>query len=69
MFVASSPQLILKNKGGTEVGTGSSLYQNDGSLSENGVAYRGQVSNILVQNSVLRSEIIRDANLFVPNTL
>ncbi|KAG9089694.1 hypothetical protein FS749_001132 [Ceratobasidium sp. UAMH 11750] len=41
VFGASSPELISKNTGGGEVGTGSSLYNNDGSLSANGIAYRG----------------------------
>lgn len=41
VFVASSPTLISGNTGGAEVGTGSSLFNDDGSLSTNGVAYRG----------------------------
>ncbi|CAE6489230.1 unnamed protein product [Rhizoctonia solani] len=41
VFVASSPAKISANTGGGEVGTGSSLYKNDGSLSVNGIAYRG----------------------------
>ncbi|KAF8600753.1 hypothetical protein BDV93DRAFT_525188 [Ceratobasidium sp. AG-I] len=41
VFGASSPSLISKNTGGGEVGTGSSLLNGDGSLTANGVAYRG----------------------------
>ncbi|CAE6486008.1 unnamed protein product [Rhizoctonia solani] len=41
VFGASSPSKISANTGGGEVGTGSSLYNDDGSLSANGVAYRG----------------------------
>ncbi|KAG8709995.1 hypothetical protein FRC08_017773 [Ceratobasidium sp. 394] len=41
VFGASSPEFISRNTGGGEVGTGSSLYNNDGSLSANGIAYRG----------------------------
>ncbi|KAF8601605.1 hypothetical protein BDV93DRAFT_607944 [Ceratobasidium sp. AG-I] len=41
VFGASSPTLISQNTGGGEVGTGSSLFNDDGSLSANGVAYRG----------------------------
>ncbi|KAG8718996.1 hypothetical protein FRC09_011763 [Ceratobasidium sp. 395] len=41
VFGASSPSLISANTGGGVVGTGSSLYNDDGSLSANGVAYRG----------------------------
>ncbi|CAE6440330.1 unnamed protein product [Rhizoctonia solani] len=41
VFVASSPDKISANTGGGEVGTGSSLYDNDGGLSANGIAYRG----------------------------
>ncbi|KAG9125377.1 hypothetical protein FRC07_007824 [Ceratobasidium sp. 392] len=41
VFGASSPSLISKNTGGGQVGTGSSLYNDDGSLSANGIAYRG----------------------------
>ncbi|KAG9093063.1 hypothetical protein FRC07_011539 [Ceratobasidium sp. 392] len=41
VFGASSPSLISKNTGGGEVGTGSSLYNDNGSLSANGLAYRG----------------------------
>ncbi|KAG8723544.1 hypothetical protein FRC09_002908 [Ceratobasidium sp. 395] len=43
VFGASSPKLISNHTGGGEVGVGSSLYNNDGSLTANGVAYRGQV--------------------------
>ncbi|CUA67338.1 hypothetical protein RSOLAG22IIIB_13398 [Rhizoctonia solani] len=39
VFVASSPTKISANKGGGDVGIGSSLYENDGSLSTNGIAY------------------------------
>ncbi|CAE6418070.1 unnamed protein product [Rhizoctonia solani] len=41
VFGASSPSKISANTGGGEVGTGSSLYNDDGSLSANGIAYRG----------------------------
>ncbi|KAG8686821.1 hypothetical protein FRC08_012311 [Ceratobasidium sp. 394] len=41
VFGASSPSLISANTGGGVVGTGSSLYNDDGSLSANGIAYRG----------------------------
>ncbi|KDN42424.1 hypothetical protein RSAG8_06741, partial [Rhizoctonia solani AG-8 WAC10335] len=41
VFVASSPDKISANTGGGDVGIGSSLYNNDGSLSANGIAYRG----------------------------
>ncbi|KAJ1309306.1 hypothetical protein OPQ81_004968 [Rhizoctonia solani] len=41
VFGASSPSKISGNTGGGEVGTGSSLYNDDGSLSANGIAYRG----------------------------
>ncbi|KAG8722989.1 histidinolphosphatase [Ceratobasidium sp. 395] len=41
VFSASSPSLISKNTAGGEVGTGSSLFNDDGSLSANGIAYRG----------------------------
>ncbi|CAE7183380.1 unnamed protein product [Rhizoctonia solani] len=41
VFVASSPNRISANTGGGEVGTGSSLFNDDGSLSPNGIAYRG----------------------------
>ncbi|KAG8723543.1 hypothetical protein FRC09_002907 [Ceratobasidium sp. 395] len=40
VFVASSPSLISRNMGGEEVGIGSSLYNDDGSLTDNGWAYR-----------------------------
>ncbi|QRV73078.1 glycoside hydrolase family 128 protein [Ceratobasidium sp. AG-Ba] len=39
VFGASSPNLISSHMGGDEVGTGSSLYENDGGLTPNGVAY------------------------------
>ncbi|KAG9090693.1 hypothetical protein FRC07_012037, partial [Ceratobasidium sp. 392] len=42
VFGASSPSLIARNTGGGEVGTGSSLYNDNGSLSANGLAYRGE---------------------------
>ncbi|CUA74765.1 hypothetical protein RSOLAG22IIIB_05705 [Rhizoctonia solani] len=41
VFIASSPTKISANKGGGDVGIGSSLYENDGSLSTNGIAYCG----------------------------
>ncbi|KAG8793504.1 hypothetical protein FRC12_002547 [Ceratobasidium sp. 428] len=41
VFSASSPSLISKNTAGGEVGTGSSLFNDDGSLNANGIAYRG----------------------------
>ncbi|KAG8735885.1 hypothetical protein FRC10_010035 [Ceratobasidium sp. 414] len=41
IFGASSPSLISANTGGGVVGTGSSLYNDDGSLTANGIAYRG----------------------------
>ncbi|QRV83764.1 glycoside hydrolase family 128 protein [Ceratobasidium sp. AG-Ba] len=41
VFGASSPSKIQANTGGGQVGTGSSLYNDDGSLSANGIAYRG----------------------------
>jgi hypothetical protein len=41
VFVASSPTLMNGNFGTGQVGTGSSLFNDDGSLSSNGVAYRG----------------------------
>ncbi|CCO35151.1 hypothetical protein BN14_09266 [Rhizoctonia solani AG-1 IB] len=41
VFGASKPSLISANNGRGEVGTGSSLYNDDGSLSANGIAYRG----------------------------
>ncbi|KAH7320466.1 hypothetical protein B0J17DRAFT_621563 [Rhizoctonia solani] len=41
VFGASKPSLISANTGGSDVGTGSSLYNDDGSLSANGIAYRG----------------------------
>ncbi|KAF8602585.1 hypothetical protein BDV93DRAFT_557361 [Ceratobasidium sp. AG-I] len=42
VFVATSPSLIVSNSGGSDyVGTGSTLYNDDGSLTANGVAYRG----------------------------
>ncbi|KAG9088012.1 hypothetical protein FS749_002492 [Ceratobasidium sp. UAMH 11750] len=41
VFGASSPSKIAANTGGGQVGTGSSLFNDDGSLSANGVAYRG----------------------------
>ncbi|QRV95003.1 glycoside hydrolase family 128 protein [Ceratobasidium sp. AG-Ba] len=41
VFVASSPGKIQGNTGGDQVGITSSLYNDDGSLSANGIAYRG----------------------------
>ena len=41
VFVASSPTLMNGHFGTGQVGTGSSLFNDDGSLSANGVAYRG----------------------------
>ncbi|QRV88206.1 glycoside hydrolase family 128 protein [Ceratobasidium sp. AG-Ba] len=41
VFGASSPSLISPHDGGGVVGTGSSLYNDDGSLTANGIAYRG----------------------------
>ncbi|KAG8795980.1 hypothetical protein FRC12_007326 [Ceratobasidium sp. 428] len=41
VFGASSPSLISQNTGGGQVGTGSSLFNDDGSLTANGIAYRG----------------------------
>ncbi|KAG8766248.1 hypothetical protein FRC12_007005 [Ceratobasidium sp. 428] len=40
VFGASSPKLISANTGGGEVGTGSSLYNDDGTLTANGMAYK-----------------------------
>ncbi|CUA76335.1 hypothetical protein RSOLAG22IIIB_06215 [Rhizoctonia solani] len=40
VFAASSPAKITSNAGGDDVGVGSSLYENGGSLSANGIAYR-----------------------------
>ncbi|QRV80476.1 glycoside hydrolase family 128 protein [Ceratobasidium sp. AG-Ba] len=41
VFVASSPGKMQGNTGGDQVGITSSLYNDDGSLSANGIAYRG----------------------------